>query len=192
MKGLFICIILVQVLVTGFSQNKFSRYDAYIASTFDLLNNQPFAELQLEDTSGEIHNTISLIGKTLYVDFWFTTCPPCIKQIPFSKTLHKYFEKDTNVVFLNICIDNIERKQDWKQMIKENGMPGIHLFYARNRPQKINLLKAYKISFPTYLLVNKQMKVTGYNAPRPSEEGLVHWVITKATEGLFLSASLNR
>jgi len=168
---------------------KLSAYNTFVASTFDNLNNKPFASLELEDTSGNTFNTSSLLGKTIYVDFWFTTCPPCVKEIPYSTTLQKFFANDTNVVFLNICIENIDQKPAWKQMIKTKEMHGIHLFYARNRPQKINLLREYKITFPTYLLVNKEMKITGYDAPRPSQQDWVHWAIIQAKEGQYLSAS---
>lgn len=171
-----------------FSQKQSKLYDS-IAATFDLLNNMPFKELYLEDTSGHFYNTSSLYGKTIYVDFWFTSCPPCIKEIPYSTSLQQFFVADTNIVFLSICIDNVDRKPAWKQMIHDRQMSGIHLFYERNRPQKINLLREYEITFPTYLLVNKEMKIIGYNAPRPSEEGWIQWAIVQSENNVFLSES---
>src|SRR4051794_8996337 len=94
------------VFSTSFSQNTSRNYDAYVAGTFDLLNNKTFIPLQLEDTAGELFNTSSLFGKTIYVDFWFTSCPPCLKEIPHSAALQQFFAADTNIVFLDICIDN--------------------------------------------------------------------------------------
>lgn len=187
MKKLSIVIIILLSTCKSFSQKQY-LYDSVMAY-YDMLNNESFAQLQLEDTSGNLFNTATLSGKTIYVDFWFTACPPCIKEIPFSKELQQYFSKDTNVVFLSICIENLERKLAWKQMIKEKGMMGTHLFYARNHPQKINLLRKYHVIFPTYLLVNKNMKVIGYDAPRPSEKSFVTWAILKAEEGQNLSES---
>src|SRR4051812_9373202 len=157
-KRFVIILFTLLVFTKSFSQNTSRNYDAYVAATFDLLNNKTFIPLQLEDTAGRLFNTSSLLGKTIYVDFWFTSCPPCLKEIPFSAALQQYFTADTNIVFLNICIDNIERKHAWKQMIRNKKMKGIHLFYVRNRPQKINLLREYEITFPTHLLVNKEMK----------------------------------
>lgn len=185
MKKLFAGLILLTAFYNGFCQKQY-QYDSVVAH-YDLLNNQPFAALQLEDTAGNILNTSTLSGKTIYVDFWFTACAPCIKEIPFSKALQEYFATDTNVVFLSICIENIYRKNVWRQMIKEKKMNGIHLFYARNRPQKINLLRQYKITFPTFLLVNKEMKVIGYDAPRPSEVRWVRWAIIQAENNILLS-----
>lgn len=184
---LFFFLILVSTGMQAFTQR--SAYNACVADTFDLLNNKTFKELKLEDTNGHLFNTSALYGKTIYIDFWFTSCAPCIKEIPYSASLQQFFAADTNIVFLSICIDNTERKSAWKQLIQKNKMTGIHLFYARNRPQKINLLREYEVTFPTYLLVSKDMKVIGYNAPRPSEEGWVHWAISQAENGVFLSAS---
>ena len=159
------------------------------SSRFDRLNNTTFPMLELEDSSGKIFNTAVLTGKVIYVDFWFTACPPCIKEIPYSKRLQHFFDKDTSIVFLSICIENKQRKAVWKQMIKDREMPGIHLFYSRNQPQSVNLLRKYDITFPTYLIVNKEMKIVGYDAPRPSEMGWVHWGLQKAKEGKRLAES---
>ncbi len=188
-KRLIIPVFAIIIFKNGFSQNRSSAYDPCVADTFDLLNNKPFARLLLEDTAGQIFNTSLLAGKTIYVDFWFTSCSPCLREIPYSKTLQQFFASDTNIVFLNICIDNIERKQAWKQIINNKKMSGIHLFYMRNKPQKINLLKEYKITFPMHLLINKEMKIIGYDAPSPFEQGWVHWAIAEAEKNIFLSDS---
>ncbi|WP_207494365.1 TlpA family protein disulfide reductase [Aridibaculum aurantiacum] len=86
---------------------------------FGVLQNVSFAEMELEDTSGQMISTASLKGKTIYVDFWFTQCPPCIREIPYARDLQSFFAADTSIVFLNICIENIERKQAWKDMVKD-------------------------------------------------------------------------
>ncbi|GEO08527.1 TlpA family protein disulfide reductase [Segetibacter aerophilus] len=185
MKSFVVILILTIVSSSCFCQKQHRRYDSLIA-VYSYLYNQPFPELELEDTSGALIKISSFTGKTVYVDFWFTTCPPCLHEVPYSKALQEYFKKDTNIVFVSICIEEINRKPDWKKMIQEQEMQGVHLFYARNRPQKINLLRRYEIAFPTYLLLNKEMRVIGYNAPRPSEKGWVHYAIEQATKNISL------
>ena len=158
-----------------------STYDRFLAS--------PFPAMDFETIDSSIFNTSALAHKTVYVDFWFTACPPCLKQIPYAKQLHAYFAADTNVVFLNICIENNDRKQAWTRMVKEKAIGGINVFYARNRPQKINLLRQFNIvDYPTYLLLNN-LKVMGYDAPAPSEKGWVHWAIYEAAKNIPLSTS---
>ena len=184
-------LLLIGIILTGTVANSQNRggYDTALVETFDLLNNKHFAEIQLEDTSGQMFHTSSLLGKTIYVDFWFTACAPCVEEIPYAKALHEFFKDSTDIVFLSICIENTERKPIWKKMVEEKQMPGIQLFYDLNKPQKINLPREYKITFPTYVLVNKNMKVIGFDAPRPSEEGWVHWVISQANKDSLLSTS---
>ncbi|MCY7420331.1 MAG: redoxin family protein [Chitinophagaceae bacterium] len=167
-----------QQAIPGKANNK---YDRFLDS--------PFPAMDFETIDSSIFNTSALAHKTVYVDFWFTACPPCLKQIPYAKQLHAYFASDTNVVFLNVCIENVDRKQVWKTMVKEKAIGGINVFYARNRPQKINLLRQFNIvDYPTCLLLNN-LYVIGYDAPAPSEKGWVHWAIYEATKNIPLPTS---
>lgn len=69
-------------------------------------------------------------------------------------------------------------------MVSDKGMKGLHLFYAKNRPQKVNLLRAYNIKFPTYILLDKESKVIGFDMPRPSETEWIYWLLTQASLGI--------
>jgi thiol-disulfide isomerase/thioredoxin len=173
--------------ITSASSQSSQAYNPVLARSFDRFFNNTFPVLELETEDSTRINTASLAGKTIYVDCWFTTCPPCIKEIPYSFALQQYFAADTNIVFLNICIENIERKQAWKEIIKAKRLTGVNVFYARNSPQKVNLLRQLGIDdFPTYLLVNKG-KIVGHNAPAPSEKGFVQWAIYQARNNIKLS-----
>ena len=148
-----------------------------------------FPVMDLETTDSTFFNTSLLANKTVYVDFWFTACPPCLKEIPIAKKLQAYFASDTNVVFLNICIENAERKDVWKKMVKEKDIQGTNVFYTRNRPQKINLLRLFNIvDYPTHIILNR-LQVMGLHAPSPAEKGWVHWAIYQATKNIPVSTS---
>ena len=69
-------------------------------------------------------------------------------------------------------------------MIQDKEIPGINLFYARNRPQKVNLLRTYDITFPTFILLNNEMKLIGYDIARPSEKKLIYWIISQGANGI--------
>ena len=92
-------------------------------------------------------------------------------------------------MFLNICVENLNRKDDWKEAVNKKGLKGIQVFYARNQPQKVNLIRDFNVSFPTYVILNKELKMIGYDAPRPSEEGFVHWSLLQAKQGYPLAES---
>ena len=62
------------------------------------------------------------------------------------------------------------------------------VFYAKNRPQKINLLREYRVEdYPTYTIVNSNFNIIGHNAPAPSDKGLVQWALYQATQNIRLS-----
>ncbi len=183
-KCVFLVLLLFKTLLT-LSQPPSDRYLLY---QFDKLYNQPFPQFELENEKGDSISTVSLKGKTLYVDFWFTQCPPCIKELPYADSLKKFFAADANIVFVNICIENVERKDAWKKMVKDKKIGGVNLFYARNKPQKVNLLRQYRVEdFPTYMIINNDFKILGHNAPAPSDKGLVQWCIYQATKNVKLS-----
>lgn len=193
MKRTTILIILLLTCSPGFPQKNPGYFSAVYGKKYDLLLNTFFPSLELEDENGNTFSTALLQGKTVYIDFWFTLCPPCIAEIPYAKALRSFFASDTNVVFLNICIENIERKEAWKKMVQEKEIKGINVFYARNRPQKVNLLRELKVNdFPAYLIANKQLNIIGYDAPRPSEKYWVQWAITQAEKNVRLSESYNQ
>ncbi len=162
-------------------------YDAATAKHHARFMNVPLDEMEFETIDSTIFKTSMLTNKTVYVDCWFTACPPCLHEIPFLQQLQTFFASDTNIVFLNICIENIERKSAWKDLVKSKNIKGINVFYARNRPQKLNILRKWGIDdFPTYFLVNN-LKIIGYDAPAPSQKGFVHWAIFQASQNIPLS-----
>src|SRR5438128_2603986 len=85
---------MISMIVSSACYCQKQSYKDSIIAHYDQLNHEPFAELNLEDTAGNVFNTASLKGKTVYVDFWFTACPPCIKEIPYSKELQNHFASD--------------------------------------------------------------------------------------------------
>lgn len=186
MKLTVVFIFFITSLVQCFAQ-QILPYDSMLTRRFDRFYGDAFPLLNLEKEDSTIYNTTRLAGKTVYVDCWFTTCPPCTKEIPYSLALQQYFAADTNIIFLNICIENIERKQAWRDMIKARGLKGINVFYARNQPQTVNLLRRLGVDdFPTYLLVQNG-KIIGYKAPAPSQKGFVQWAIYQASRNVKLS-----
>jgi thiol-disulfide isomerase/thioredoxin len=189
-RSVYVLVIILYISRIASAQYKQTDSPVVLAKYFDLLADQTFPSLTFEDVNGNTINTDSLKGKTIYVDCWFTLCPPCLKEIPYSKALQTFFEKDTNVVFLNICIERIERKQAWKDLVKEKNLKGIHVFYARNQPQKVNMLRQLKIyNYPTYFIVNKDGRISGYDAPGPHEMAFTSWAIYKAKENVPLSTA---
>lgn len=59
--------------------------------------------LTFEDRNGQKHWLTDFRGKTIFLNFWATWCPPCIAEMPDINNL--YNEVGGDVVFLLISVD---------------------------------------------------------------------------------------
>jgi thiol-disulfide isomerase/thioredoxin len=59
----------------------------------------------LKDTSGETLDVRTLEGKTIFLNFWATWCPPCIAEMPDIEKLYKNVEGE-GIVFLMVSVDD--------------------------------------------------------------------------------------
>jgi len=65
------------------------------------------SNLMLKDISGKQYTSESLLGKMVFLNFWFTKCAPCIEEMPdLNKLKEKYGNE--NVVYFAITYDKIE------------------------------------------------------------------------------------
>ena len=108
------------------------------------------SNLVLTDISGKQHTSQSLLGKMVFLNFWFTKCAPCIKEMP---DLNKLKEKygDENIVYFAITYDKIEL---------------IEKFLTRNKldftiiPNDQKTIDAIGVNFyPTNMLLDQNGKV---------------------------------
>lgn len=64
-------------------------------------------DFTVTDTEGHTHNLYTILnsGKYVCVDFFFTTCPPCIETVPYFKQTYTNFGCNGEDIFF-ISIDN--------------------------------------------------------------------------------------
>jgi thiol-disulfide isomerase/thioredoxin len=113
----------------------------------------PDYEVTSFENPKEKYSKRSMLGKVYLIDFWFTTCGPCIGEMPY---LHKAYEKYKNKGFdiLSLSVDSEElvkifRKYKWKMPWKNSVI---------NRNEKI--LEDFEVKgFPTTILVGVDGKV---------------------------------
>ena len=147
-----------------FSQSDLAKEDAdeYMAQLMILQGIQA-PNFAILDTSGKTVRLQEFKNKLVILDFWFTSCAPCINEIPAFKNLQSVYKNSNNVVFISICMDNIEKKSHWKSLITKHKIPGIHLFMPTNKEgNRENNFYINKINiFPTQLLISKNGLVLG-------------------------------
>lgn len=136
--------------------NEFKVRKSSIAGT-------PFPEgINLYDLKGNKVDFSKYRGKYVYIDMWASWCVPCIKEIPYLKTLEKELQND-NVCFLSLSIDTNEAA--WKKKVADLGLEGELVVNKDNK-----LCEALNVTgIPFFLIYDKEGKLYKYNAYRPSD-----------------------
>jgi cytochrome c-type biogenesis protein len=102
----------------------------------------------LKDMDGKTVKLSDYAGKTVFLDFWATWCPPCRQSIPVVKQLHKISSDLKSVVILGI--NTGENESTVKQFVKDNGIKYTVLYANRE------VLKNYKINaIPSFFIIDK-------------------------------------
>ncbi len=69
---------------------------------------KPFPIFKITNENKEWTNQ-SLVGKTVYINFWFAACSPCMAEMPQINDLYKKFKEDTNFVLLSFTFDDLTK-----------------------------------------------------------------------------------
>src|SRR5690606_5693214 len=175
------------------SANK-STLDEIDARTGDL-----FPDLVLLDDNGKERRLNEYASKVVFLDFWFTRCVPCIEQHPSSAALQARFKADTNVVFVNIAIeDNFNR---WTSYLAANEVAGQNLFLERTH---VFVGEEFGVtSFPTYAVLGTENKIMGISSGHQLRPGTgkagsdkivgninVDWILLEAKKGITVRDAL--
>lgn len=76
-------------------------------------------DFSMQNEAGETFNTESLRGKVVFINFWATWCPPCIKEMPSIEQLKKSYDGNDNIVFLLVDVDGkMEKSKAFMQKNK--------------------------------------------------------------------------
>lgn len=73
-------------------------------------------DFTLKDLNGNSVTLESLKGKVVYLNFWATWCPWCVKELPDVETVYKQY-KDKDVVIL--AVDIGESEQDVRNYVNQ-------------------------------------------------------------------------
>jgi hypothetical protein len=95
--------------------------------------------------------SMAVSGKDYYlIDFWFTTCAPCIRQFDELKTVIAS-ESLASLEIIAICSDDPENEDNMKKITKDRGYPWRNIFDANRK-----LAESLQInSYPTNFLLDK-------------------------------------
>lgn len=111
-------------------------------------------------------------GKVLYVDFWGTTCGPCLEEFRnFTSPLKEHYRSRKDIAYLYVAQGN---KYLWRKQVNKFNVKGDHLFL--NEDQYARLYRnacadsTAEIIMPRYLILDKYGVIVEKDAKRPSDK----------------------
>ena len=130
-----------------YCQDGAPKRDAAIETFKNSIINTPVADFKFTGLDKQVLELQKLKGKVVVLNFWFTTCGPCIKEMPL---LNELVAANTErpVVFIAPSPDD-ERRVN--KFLKKNTF-SYHII-----PSSLSYITTMKIeNFPTHLVIDKE------------------------------------
>lgn len=144
----------------------------------------PALDFTLTDQYGKTHTLSDYKGKTVFLNFWATWCPPCRAEMPEIQNLYENYQSsgDDSVVILGVAGPGMgsEKSVDGiKDFLKKNGYT-----YPVVMDDTGNVFMEYGVySYPTTFMINKDGNVFGYASGQLSEDVMKN-IIKQTQEGV--------
>jgi thiol-disulfide isomerase/thioredoxin len=128
--------------------------------------NNILANLILKDTSDADSKLKLTATKFTVLDFWFSACNPCMKQLPeLTRIYNSYKTKGFSVIGISVDAN----KKDWIHSINSHATGWKHLIdYSGNKTSK------YLTGYPTYILMDENKKIIKFKISLAELEGFLH------------------
>lgn len=143
----------------------------------------PAIGFTLKDQFGKTHSLSDYKGKTIFLNFWGTWCPPCRAEMPDIQSLYETQETEgeNGVIILGIAAPNYSGEKDEqgiKDFLEKNGYT-----YPVLMDTDAELFEAYGIySFPTTYMIDRDGNVFGYASGQLSKD-MMHSIINQTLKG---------
>ena len=113
--------------------------------------------IQFIGTDGQEVDTAKMGGKVVLVDFWATTCSPCVRDLPQIKSLHKkYGEQGFEVIGISCDSSQQTDREKFSQFLQRKEIPWPQ-FYDGKQQTENRLAQEFGINgMPHLLLIDKK------------------------------------
>ncbi len=122
------------------------------------MEGSPFPTFELQTITGEVYTNENLKGKVFLFNFWFTSCRPCVEELPAINELVQEFKKE-GVVFIAPTFEELPKVEKFinRFEFKYEPVADVKGFVLSNNVR----------SFPTHFVIDKkgyvQKVMTGYS-----------------------------
>jgi thiol-disulfide isomerase/thioredoxin len=143
--------ILHLVRLTDSDMKQIDEKNAKDALIVKAMMNKAAPDFNLSDLHGRQWSLKALKGKVAVLNFWYTSCPPCLEEMPQLNEITKMYNPG-KVVFLALTFNDAQKVQAFLQT---------HEFSFTVLPGSKSIDRLYKVSgWPTSLVINKKGIVT--------------------------------
>lgn len=127
----------------------------------------PAPDFTLVDQNGEEHTLSDYQGKTVFLNFWATWCPPCKAEMPDIQALYEdWDENEGDLIVLGVANpknDDYPRNQDVTQEEVETFLSDQGYTYPVVMDTTGGIFSAYGVrAFPTTFMIDKDGNIFGY------------------------------
>lgn len=133
------------------------------ASDYRELDLRPGAEIpdfEFTDLEGRQRRFSELRGKVVLLDFWSTTCGPCIAEMPLLRKVQQDFGGRGFVI---LGMDVEDELEDQKKLVAEQDLNWIH---ATSASVQDVILKRFGVTtFPTHILLDRDGRIVSTGDP---------------------------
>ncbi len=123
----------------------------------------PAIGFELKDQYGNVHKLEDYKGKTIFLNFWATWCPPCRAEMPDIQKLYETYDQegDDALVVLGVAAPNYGQEGSEEEIaafLESNGYT-----YPCLMDTTGELFMSYGIgSFPTTFMIDRDGNIFGY------------------------------
>ena len=140
-------------------------------------------DFTLKDQFGNSHTLSDYQGKTVFLNFWGTWCPPCRNEMPEIQELYEeYGENQEDVVILGVShpgMGSEGSKEEVAAFMEEKGYTYPTLMDERGQ---ISFYTYYVTAFPTTFMIDKDGNVYGYASGQLTKD-MMKDIIRQTEEG---------
>ncbi|MBI3581087.1 MAG: TlpA family protein disulfide reductase [Nitrospinae bacterium] len=127
-------------------------------NTVEAAENEPAPKLILHKLGGKKTSLEDYRGKWVFLNFWATWCPPCLKEMPEMEEFYKKF-KSKNLVMLAVSVDKDDPSKI-ASFIKDHG----YTFEVFLDPDGESLDKFHTSKIPATFIINPKGEVVSQAA----------------------------
>ncbi|WP_162051437.1 TlpA family protein disulfide reductase [Pontibacter pamirensis] len=171
-------ILLIKITIYSFAILFITGAAFFIKHQIDLSYRGDEETLFIDNQYSSLNEIVQLPqfrNKVVYVDLWYSSCAPCIKEFQHLANLKAQLKgKDIAYLYLARETSHPNSRQRWKNTIKKYSLQGWHVYMSKQLEEQVwttileNQQEKVTAAYPRYLLIDKSGGFVSFDANRPS------------------------